>query len=155
MFEALRTCLVRKGFSYRGLFWLTGMLAFFLSPILDNLTTALVTCAVLLAMGKDNAKFISIDCIKVVVAANAGGAFSAFGDITTLMVWQKRLLEFTGLFVPFIPCVVDFLVPATSMHFVIPNENPAASDERVGMRRGGWDWRAGSTPSSATSIGQR
>ena len=41
VFEALRSLLVRRGLSYRSLFWLTGVLAFFLSPILDNLTTAL------------------------------------------------------------------------------------------------------------------
>ena len=57
VFESLRTRLVRRGFGYRSLFWLTGILAIFLSPIIDNLTTALVMCAVLLAAGKDNEHF--------------------------------------------------------------------------------------------------
>jgi NhaD family Na+/H+ antiporter len=136
VFEALRTLLVRKGFSYRSLFWLTGVLAFFLSPILDNLTTALVMCAVLLAVGKDNARFVSIGCINIVVAANAGGAFSPFGDITTLMVWQKGLVDFYTFFLLFIPSVVNYVVPAAIMHFAIPSGNPAAGTEKVSMRRG-------------------
>jgi NhaD family Na+/H+ antiporter len=136
VFEALRAQLVRKGLSYRSLFWLTGLLAFFLSPVLDNLTTALVMCAVLLAVGKDNARFVSIGCINIVVAANAGGAFSPFGDITTLMVWQKGLVDFYTFFQLFIPSVVNFVVPAAFMHFAIPSGNPAATTENVRMRRG-------------------
>jgi len=136
VFEALRTRLVRSGFSYRSLFWLTGILSFFLSPLLDNLTTALVMCAVLLAVGKDNARFVSIGCINIVVAANAGGAFSPFGDITTLMVWQKGLVDFYTFFLLFFPSVVNFVVPAAFMHFAIPSGKPAAVAERVVMRRG-------------------
>jgi NhaD family Na+/H+ antiporter len=136
IFEAMRAYLVRKGFGYRSLFWLTGLLAFFLSPIIDNLTTALVMCAVLLAVGKDNTRFVSIGCINIVVAANAGGAFSPFGDITTLMVWQKGLVDFSTFFLLFIPSVVNFLVPAACMHFAIPAGKPAADTERVSMRRG-------------------
>lgn len=45
-----------------------------------------------------------------VLAANAGGAFSPFGDITTLMVWQKGILEFGTFFLLFIPSVVNFPV---------------------------------------------
>jgi NhaD family Na+/H+ antiporter len=136
VFEALRSLLVRKGLSYRSLFWLTGLLAFFLSPVLDNLTTALVMCAVLLAVGKDNVRFVSIGCINIVVAANAGGAFSPFGDITTLMVWQKGLVDFHTFFLLFIPSVVNFMVPAAFMHFAIPSGNPAATTENIRMRRG-------------------
>ena len=94
VFEALRSWLVRKGFTYRQLFWITGTLAFFISPVADNLTTALLMCAVVLAVGADSPKFVSLSCINIVVAANAGGAFSPFGDITTLMVWQKGVVDF-------------------------------------------------------------
>ena len=137
VFESLRTRLVRRGFGYRNLFWLTGILAFFLSPIIDNLTTALVMCAVLMAVGKDNTRFVSLGCINIVVAANAGGAFSPFGDITTLMVWQKGLVDFSMFFKLFVPSLVNFLVPAAIMHFAIPRGKPAASIEIVTMRRGG------------------
>ncbi len=136
VFDALRSWLIRKGFSFRQLFWLTGVLAFFISPIADNLTTALLMCAVVLAVGGTNTRFVSIACINIVVAANAGGAFSPFGDITTLMVWQKGMVDFWGFFALFIPSVVNFIVPAAIMHFAIPNENPAVSDEVVPMKRG-------------------
>jgi Na+/H+ antiporter NhaD/arsenite permease-like protein len=115
VFSALRSWLVNRQFSYQKLFWITGVLAFFLSPIIDNLTTALVMCAVLLAVGKDNAKFVSIGCVNIVVAANAGGAFSPFGDITTLMVWQRGVLDFQTFFALFIPSAVNYLVPAAIM----------------------------------------
>ena len=98
VFEALRAWLVAKGFGFRQLFWITGILAFFISPIADNLTTALLMCAVVMACGANNPKFVSIACINIVVAANAGGAFSPFGDITTLMVWQKGIVEFGTFF---------------------------------------------------------
>ena len=51
VFDVLRARLIRSGLSYRTLFWLTGTLAFFISPVADNLTTALVMCAVVMALG--------------------------------------------------------------------------------------------------------
>ncbi|MDH5377281.1 MAG: sodium:proton antiporter NhaD [Gammaproteobacteria bacterium] len=136
VFDALRAWLINKGFGYRQLFWLTGVLAFFISPIADNLTTALLMCAVVMAVGVDSKKFVAIACINIVVAANAGGAFSPFGDITTLMVWQKGLVDFSTFFTLFIPSVVNFLVPAAFMHFAIPNVSPASGNESVNMKRG-------------------
>ena len=136
VFNALKAWLIRKGFSFRQLFWITGILAFFISPIADNLTTALLMCAVIMAVGGDNIKFVSIACVNIVVAANAGGVFSPFGDITTLMVWQKGIIDFAGFFVLFLPAVVNFLVPAAIMHFAIPDELPAGSDEKIDMKPG-------------------
>ena len=136
VFAALRSWLVSRRYSYRKLFWITGVLAFFLSPVIDNLTTALVMCAVLLAVGKDNTKFVSIGCVNIVVAANAGGAFSPFGDITTLMVWQKGLLDFHIFFTLFIPSAVNYLVPAAVMSMAVPKMTPRADGEVVQMKRG-------------------
>lgn len=136
VFDALRSWLINKGFGFRALFWLTGILAFFISPVADNLTTALLMCAVVLAVGGDNTRFVTLACINIVVAANAGGAFSPFGDITTLMVWQKGIVEFWTFFALFIPSVVNFVVPAAIMHFAIPNEKPQAVNESVTMYRG-------------------
>jgi NhaD family Na+/H+ antiporter len=136
VFDALRAWLVRSGFSYRKLFWLTGVLAFFISPVADNLTTALLMCAVVLAVGRDNARFVSLSCINIVVGANAGGAFSPFGDITTLMVWQKGIVPFVDFFPLFIPSLVNWVVPAAIMHFAVPDANPAAYGEVVVMKRG-------------------
>ncbi|MBT7307218.1 MAG: sodium:proton antiporter NhaD [Gammaproteobacteria bacterium] len=136
VFDTLRSWLVSKGFGFRQLFWMTGILAFFISPIADNLTTALLMCAVVLAVGGDNDRFILLACINIVVAANAGGAFSPFGDITTLMVWQKGILDFSTFFALFIPSVVNFVIPASIMHFSIPDEQPTANEEMVVMKRG-------------------
>ncbi len=125
VFKALRIGLLNRGFRYRQLFWMTGILAFLISPVADNLTTALLMCAVVLAVGADNPRFVSVACVNIVVAANAGGAFSPFGDITTLMVWQKGLVEFTTFFALFLPSVVNFLLPAAIMHFGVPDITPA------------------------------
>ena len=136
VFDVLRVKLTSRNLSYRKLFWLTGTLAFFLSGVLDNLTTALIMGAVVLAIGKGSTKFIVISCISIVVAANAGGAFSPFGDITTLMVWQKNKLTFFEFFVLFIPSLINWLVPALFMQFAIPHETPAASTETVRPKPG-------------------
>ena len=136
VFDALRGWLLRRNLGYRSLFWITGGLAFVLSPFLDNLTTALVMCAVLLAVGKGNAKFIAMGCINIVVAANAGGAFSPFGDITTLMVWQRGLVEFFEFFALFVPSLVNWCVPALLMHFALPKGKPEAADDHSRMKRG-------------------
>lgn len=136
VFESLRSWLVRKGFTYRQLFWITGTLAFFISPVADNLTTALLMCAVVMAVGSDNPRFVSLSCINIVVAANAGGAFSPFGDITTLMVWQKGIVDFFTFFLLFVPSVVNYVIPAGVMHFAVPQVSPPPSDEIVEMKRG-------------------
>jgi len=136
VFDSLRAWLVRSGFSYRKLFWLTGVLAFFISPVADNLTTALLMCAVVLAVGRDSPRFIAVACVNIVVAANAGGAFSPFGDITTLMVWQKGIVDFWTFFLLFTPSVVNWVIPAAIMRFAVPDEQPAATGEVVVMKRG-------------------
>ncbi len=136
VFDALRAWLIRRGFGFRTLFWLTGGLAFVISPVADNLTTALLMCAVVMAVGGDNKRFVVLACINIVVAANAGGAFSPFGDITTLMVWQKGILDFFVFFKLFIPSLVNFLVPALLMHFAVPNLKPEAASADAYMRRG-------------------
>ena len=137
VFDVVRFQLTSRGYSFRQLFVFTGIITFFLSPIADNLTTALVMCSVLLACGKGNAKFISIGCINIVIAANAGGAYSPFGDITTLMVWQAGIVDFFTFFNIFIPSVINYIIPAAIMYFFIPKESPEISTEKVFMKRGG------------------
>ncbi|MCB1557071.1 MAG: sodium:proton antiporter NhaD [Alphaproteobacteria bacterium] len=136
VFAALRGVLIRAGFSIRQLFWITGGLAFCLSPIADNLTTALVLGAVVMAVGANDPKFVGLACINIVNAANAGGAFSPFGDITTLMVWQSGNVDFFEFFALFLPSLVCFLVPAAVMHFFVPDGMPWAMKEHVPMKRG-------------------
>jgi len=124
IFNALRAKLISAGFSLRSIFWLTGLLAFCISPVADNLTTALVMAAVVTAIGRDNRAFIVVACINIVVAANAGGAFSPFGDITTLMVWQAGRVHFSEFFALLIPSLANWLVPAFLMSFTVPKEKP-------------------------------
>lgn len=138
VFEVLRDWLIRKGFSFQSIFWITGILAFVISPIADNLTTALVMCSVVLAVGRNNDKFVILGCINIVVAANAGGAFSPFGDITTLMVWQKGVLGFWEFFDLLFPAIVNYFVPAIFMGLAVPAIKPPAITGGVtsSMKRG-------------------
>lgn len=137
VFEALRAGLVSMNLSYRQLFWLIGGLAFVFGPIIDNLTTALVMGAVVVAVGVGNYHFIVMGCIIIVVAANAGGVFSPFGDITSLMVWQKGKLDFFQFFYLFLPSLVNFLVPAVFMHFGVPKGRPELAGGTRKMKPGG------------------
>ena len=126
----------RRVFSLRMVFWITGALAFIISPVADNLTTALLMGAVVMAVGGKNKKFVAIACINIVVAANAGGAFSPFGDITTLMVWQKGKVQFGQFFLIFLPSLVNWIVPAVIMSFAVDKGVPEVSDEKVFMKFG-------------------
>lgn len=136
VFEKLRSILLNQNFSYKKLFWITGFISFFLSPIADNLTTALTMCAVVLAVGKGNKNFTSISCVNIVVAANAGGAFSPFGDITTLMVWQAGYVEFLQFFKLFLPSLVNFIIPAFIMSFFIDGSADEVENPPVLLKRG-------------------
>ncbi len=137
LFDALQTWMVSKGFSFRTLFWMTGFLTFFISPVADNLTTALLMCTVVLKVaGKNNAKFINLACINIVVAANAGGAFSPFGDITTLMVWQAGKVSFGNFFSLFIPALANYLIPALIMCMFVPKTCPPPATEATHTKRG-------------------
>jgi Na+/H+ antiporter NhaD/arsenite permease-like protein len=138
IFAALRTWLLARGLGFRSMYWITGLLAFFLSPVLDNLTTALVMGAVALSIGRDQKAFIVPACISIVVAANAGGAFSPFGDVTTLMVWQKGIVPFFGFFALFAPAVLNWLVPAALMSFSVPAVQPPSIGVAVSVKHGGW-----------------
>ncbi len=137
VFDRLRATLVGRGYSLRTIFWLTGWLSLALSGIADNLTTALLMSTVIMAVGADNKKFIAIGCVNVVVAANAGGAFSPFGDLTTLMVWQKGVVSFTEFFVLFLPSVINWIIPAIIMSLAVSRERPEPLRDTVVVKRGG------------------
>ncbi len=138
VFDSLRHYLISRSLSYRQLFWVTGWIAFFLSPVADNLTTALILAAVVMSVGHNNPHFVSVACVNIVVAANAGGAFSPFGDITTLMVWQKGMVNFTEFFQLVAPALTNFLVPALIMQFAVSKQIPASHDtDEVNIKVGG------------------
>jgi NhaD family Na+/H+ antiporter len=137
IFDRIRVWMLSKGMSLRSLFWLTGILAFLISSFANNLTTAMLMCAIVLKVAHDNPKFINIACINIVVAANAGGVFSPFGDITTLMIWQAGLVKFEQFIVLFVPAVVNFMVPALIMSLFISNsKNAPLIDHDITIKRG-------------------
>ena len=91
-----------------------------------------------MAMGAGNGRFISAACVNVVVAANAGGAFSPFGDITTLMVWQKGVVQFGDFFALFVPSLINWFVPAVLISMTISREKPSAKTEHAEVKYGGY-----------------
>lgn len=124
VFSALRAKLIAKGYSYRELFWITGLLAFFISPVADNLTTALILSTVLLTIDSKNKEFLVPSAINVVVAANAGGAWSPFGDITTLMVWAAEKGAFVDFLYLFPPSFIGWLITAVLLVRYVPDLDP-------------------------------
>ena len=138
VFLWLNAWLVSRGFGLRAVFWVTGLLAFLISPVADNLTTALLMGAVVVTVGRGKPGFIAAACTNVVVAANAGGAFSPFGDITTLMVWQKGHVS-TFQFLELVPAsLVAWLLPAAVMHFALPKDHPEPVEQDAELKSGWW-----------------
>jgi Na+/H+ antiporter NhaD/arsenite permease-like protein len=80
---------------------------------------------------------VQLAFINLVVAANAGGAWSAFGDITTLMVWQAGKSGFFDFFHLFVPSVATWLVPASIMQFAVPRGAPPQARDDADIKTGG------------------
>ena len=140
VFEALRYRLVSRGYSYKKLFWITGTLAFWISPVADNLTTALILSTVLLTIDRHNPEFLVPGAINIVVAANAGGAWSPFGDITTLMAWTAGKGEFIDFLFLFPPAFVGWLLTAWLLSLFVPKGEPhfdALTTPKVEIKKGG------------------
>jgi Na+/H+ antiporter NhaD and related arsenite permeases len=138
VFDMLRCRLTSLRVSARGIFWIIGAIAFFLSPIADNLTTALVMGTVAMSAFAQNKKAAAGTLVSIAVAANAGGAFSPFGDITTLMIWQKGMVQFGDFFKLFVPSLVSWLIPAAIISFTIPSVPAEKHSESVNVRTGGY-----------------
>jgi Na+/H+ antiporter NhaD/arsenite permease-like protein len=139
VFSALRYRLVSHGYTYKKLFWVTGLLAFFISPVADNLTTALILSTVLLTIDKENKSFLVPGAINIVVAANAGGAWSPFGDITTLMVWVAGKGSFTEFLFLFPAAFTGWGVTALLLSRFVPDGEPPfnADEKREDILEGG------------------
>lgn len=129
VFDVLKYKLVSKGYSYKKLFWLTGLLAFFISPVADNLTTALILSTVLFTIDKTNKEFLVPGAINIVVAANAGGAWSPFGDITTLMAWTAGKGAFVDFISLFPASVIGWVITAWLLARVVPEGKPPFSEQ--------------------------
>ncbi len=138
VFAVLQARLVSAGLSMRALFWVIGALTFAISPVADNLTTALLMGMVVVAVGGENRAFVVAGCINVVVAANAGGVFSPFGDVTSLMVWQRGVLGVHEFFALVAPALVNWLVPAVILSLTVPAGRPAAQREQAALGEGAW-----------------
>jgi len=124
VFDRLKYNLVSKGYTYKKLYWLTGILAFFISPVADNLTTALILSTVLITIDKTKKEFLIPGAINIVVAANAGGAWSPFGDITTLMAWTANKGTFVDFLYLFPASFIGYFVTAYLLSFTVPNTKP-------------------------------
>jgi len=140
VFDTLKYNLVSKGYSYKKLYWITGLLAFFISPIADNLTTALILSTVLITIEKENKKFLVPGAINIVVAANAGGAWSPFGDITTLMAWTAEKGQFMDFLYLFPTSVSGWVLTAWLLSRYIPDAKPhfdPEKEKRSVIKKGG------------------
>jgi len=137
VFLAIRSWLIDRNFSLRRVFWLTGAITFCLSPVADNLSAALLMGSVVMTVGSKTPKFVSLGCLNVVIAANAGGVFSPFGDITSLMVWQAGHISFSEFLLLFPSALVNWLVPAVILGCYVPNGPPQTAHKRQQMKKGG------------------
>lgn len=138
VFDRLKYNLISKGYTYKKLFWATGFLAFFISPIADNLTTALILSTVLITIDKTKKEFLVPGAINIVVAANAGGAWSPFGDITTLMAWTSGKGHFVDFLYLFPSSILGYLATAFLLSKVVPDGKPDfhANTQRPEMKEG-------------------
>jgi Na+/H+ antiporter NhaD/arsenite permease-like protein len=136
VFQALRAWLISKGMGFRSLFWVTGSMSFFISPMVDNMTTALLMSTVALAVSDGNRKFIVPAFVNIIVAANAGGTWSPFGDITTLMVWTSGKVDTLTFCYLLFPSLVNWLIPAFVMSLFLPKGKPVGLKETIAMKPG-------------------
>ncbi|MBO6032807.1 MAG: sodium:proton antiporter NhaD [Prevotella sp.] len=98
--------------SKRKLMWRMAFMTFFLSAILDNLTTSIVMIMVLRKLVQSRGDRL-IYAALIVISANSGGAFSPIGDVTTIMLWIKGVITTQGVITEiFIPSLVSMLIPA-------------------------------------------
>ena len=103
--------------SKRKLMWRVALMTFFLSAILDNLTTSIVMIMVLRKLVQSQSDRLLYAAL-VVIAANSGGAFSPIGDVTTIMLWIKGVITTQGVISEiFVPSLVSMLVPAFILQF--------------------------------------
>jgi Na+/H+ antiporter NhaD/arsenite permease-like protein len=138
-FDALKYRLLQARYSYKKLFWVTGVLAFFISPVADNLTTALILSTVLFTLERENKAFLVPSAVSIVVAANAGGAWSPFGDITTLMAWSAGKGDFVDFLFLFPAAFVGWVVTALLLVRFVPKGVPQVPQDSqpVKMQTGG------------------
>lgn len=140
-FDFFRTKLISK--TKVGLLWKLSLITFFLSALLDNMTTAIIMVMILdklVSDRKDKLLYASI----VILAANSGGAFSPIGDVTTIMLWVKGNISSWGIIQSlFLPSLVSVVIPAIIVSFflkgrltMIHNAQKNSSRSYVGISSG-------------------
>lgn len=108
--------------SKKALLWRITAMTFFLSAVLDNLTTSIVMIMILRKLVKER-KDVLIYASLVIIAANSGGAFSPIGDVTTIMLWNKALITAGGVLTElFIPSVISVVIPAYILSLSLKGE---------------------------------
>ncbi len=119
------------------LLWVVGLITFFLSSALDNLTTAIVMCALLRKLIKDKETLWMFSGL-VVIAANAGGAWSPIGDVTTIMLWVGGQITTVNIMTKlFIPSMVALLLPLLWMTFTMKGHVERPDTVRPSGHHGG------------------
>lgn len=114
--------------SKRALLWRISIATFFLSAILDNLTTSIVMVMILRKLVEDRPTRI-IYASMVIIAANSGGAFSPIGDVTTIMLWNKGVVTALGVICELlIPSLISMVVPAFILQFTLKGTLAEADD---------------------------
>lgn len=144
-FNWVRKVMLTK--SKRALLWRIAFMTFFLSAILDNLTTSIVMIMILRKLVSDH-KDRLVYASLVIIAANSGGAFSPIGDVTTIMLWNKGLITAAGVIAEiFVPSVLSMVIPAFIMQSMLKGElsvsvansndgqNTSVSDFTEGQRK--------------------
>ena len=135
-FNFVREVMMTK--SKRALLWRMSLMTFFLSAVLDNLTTTIVMIMILRKLVKEHQDRI-IYASMIVIAANSGGAFSPIGDVTTIMLWNSKMITALGVMEEiFIPSLVSMVVPALVLQTSLKGElsapdisTPAVQDPNI------------------------
>ena len=128
-FDFVRQRLVSR--TKRALLWKLTLTTFFLSAVLDNMTTAIVMVMVLNKLVSSSREKLLYSCM-VILAANSGGAFSPIGDVTTIMLWVKGNISSYGVISSlFLPSLVSVLVPGLILSFKMKGKVSLASMRAV------------------------
>jgi Na+/H+ antiporter NhaD/arsenite permease-like protein len=132
---------IRGDFTYRRAFWVFGWLAFFMSGFVYNVVVATLLGAVLVSVGhygadRAEARFVGLTSIAIVVASNAGGVLTPFGDVATLLIWRHTHIQVQQFFLLFLPALVNWLVIGWFLSRAVPEGGFVPEDERYRMKRG-------------------
>lgn len=123
--------------SKQTLLWIIAAIAFFLSGILDNLTTTILMVSLLRKLIPSNKDRVLLSCV-IVIAANAGGAWTPIGDVTTTMLWINGQISSLAIMKSlFIPSVVSVLIPLIYYSFKVKGERlPKVKKENESLEPG-------------------